>query len=169
MQSRAHLEAVHSSQRAIGFLVRNNLFVQKEIAMKILTCATLACNFLFVQAMPCAADEVVRTAQVAAIATLEDLVDTPQRLSGRIINRGNQRIEQVRLLVSYGWLWNDDRRTDDTSPGWTEVHTLPMSIEAGQSAMFSVDHEREPPARDDGKLMMTAKVIGVTQWAFVRP
>ena len=137
--------------------------------MKILTCATLACNLLFGLTIPCLADEVVPAVQVAAIATLENIVDTPQRLSGQISNRGSQRIEQVRLLVSYGWLWNDDRRTDDSSPGWTEVHTLPMSIEAGQSASFSIDHERARPARDDGKLMLTVKVIGVTQWAFVTP
>lgn len=130
---------------------------------------TLACTVLLGPSLPCVAAEVVPTAEVAAIATLADIVDTPQRLSGQITNRGSQRIENVRLLVSYGWLWNDDRRSNDASPGWTELHTLPMAIEAGQSVPFAVEHERARPARDDGQLMLTVKVIALTQWAFVAP
>ena len=46
---------------------------------------------------------------------------------------------------------------------------LPMAIEAGQSVPFAVEHERARPARDDGQLMLTVKVIALTQWAFVAP
>lgn len=137
--------------------------------MKTLITASLACTLLLGPTLPCVAADVVPVAEVAAIATIASLVDTPQRLSGQISNRGQQRIENVQLLVSYGWLWNDDRRSNDTSPGWTEIHTLPMAIEAGQSVSFEVEHERARPLRDDGQLLLTVKVIGLTQWAFVEP
>ena len=137
--------------------------------MKTLITATLVCAVLLGPTPPCVAAEVVPTVEVAAIAALADVVDTPQRLSGQISNRGTQRIDNVRLLVSYGWLWNDDRRSNDTSPGWTEVHTLPGAIEPGQSVSFEVEHERPRPLRDDGQLLLTVKVIGLTQWAFVAP
>lgn len=127
---------------------------------------TLLLNLLLVTALPCMADDVVPATQIAAIATLDDIVDTPERLSGTLSNHGDKRIENVRLLVSYGWLWNDDRRTDEASPGWSEVHTLPMSVEPGQSVPFSVAHERPRPARDDGQLLTTVKVLGLTEWQF---
>jgi hypothetical protein len=46
---------------------------------------------------------------------------------------------------------------------------LPVAIEPGQSVSFAVEHARARPLRDDGQLMLTVKVIGLTQWAFVAP
>jgi hypothetical protein len=116
------------------------------------------------QISPSLAADVVQPTQLAATATLEDVVDSPTQLTGRISNHGASRIDKVQLLVSYGWLWNDDRRTDDTSPGWSEFHTLPITVEPGASAEFSVNHERSRPARDDGQLILSTKIVGYTEW-----
>lgn len=134
--------------------------------MKALTGAVVLLSVLVVQAAPCGADEVVPAARVADVATITAMVDSAERMTGQITNHGSKRIENLRLLVSYGWLWNDDRRTDEVSPGWTELHTLPMAIEAGQSVPFSITHERPRPTRDDGQLLTTVKVLGFTEWAF---
>lgn len=143
----------------------------RKSPMKPLVTTLLAFNLLAVPALNCVADEVVAAEvvpadQLANVIVIDAIVDSSDRLSGRITNHGAQRVENVQLLVSYAWLWNDDRRTDDESPGWTEVHTLPLAIEPGQSAPFSVEHQRARPARDDGQLLSTVKVIGLTQWAF---
>lgn len=134
--------------------------------MKALTSTAVVLTLLLAPLLPCAADDVVPATQLASIAILDDIVDTPESLSGMISNHGDKRIENVRLLVSYGWLWNDDRRSDDASPGWTEIHTLPLAVEAGQRVPFTLHHERPRPARDDGQLTTTVKVIGLTQWHF---
>jgi len=134
--------------------------------MKMLITAIVALNLLMVPTASTFANDVVPADRLAAIATVAELVDSAERLSGRITNHGSKRIENVQLLVTYAWLWNDDRRTDDDSPGWTERHQLPLSIEPGQSAPFTVEHQRARPARDDGQLLSTVKVIGLTQWEF---
>ena len=134
--------------------------------MKALATTVVLLNLLVAQAAPCLADEIVPSSRIADIATVDDVRDSAERMSGRITNHGTKRIENLRLLVSYGWLWNDDRRSDETSPGWTELHTLSIAVEAGQSVPFSVTHERARPTRDDGQLLTTVKVLGFTEWQF---
>ena len=58
----------------------NDPVVQKELCMNTFISVTLACTVLLGPSLPCVAAEVVPTAEVAAIATLADIVDTPQRL-----------------------------------------------------------------------------------------
>jgi hypothetical protein len=137
--------------------------------MKALTTTAIVLNLLLVQMAPCVADDVVPGSHISSIATLDDIVDSPQRMSARITNHGSKRIENVRLLVSYGWLWNDDRRTDKAPAGWTELHTVPVSIEAGRSAPFAVEHQQWRPTPDDGQFLMTVKVVGLTEWEFRTP
>ncbi len=134
--------------------------------MKALVTTVVLLNLFVAHAAPCLADDVVPAARIADLATIADVVDSAESMSGQITNHGNKRIENVRVLVTYGWLWNDDRRTDDASPGWTELHTLPMSVEPGQTVPFSFAHERARPLRNDGQLTTTVKVIGLTEWAF---
>lgn len=134
--------------------------------MKALATSVVLLSIFVAEAAPSRADEVVSSSRISDLATITDVMDSSERMSGRITNRGNKRMENVRLLVSYGWLWDDDRRTDDASPGWTEVHTLPMSIEGGQSVPFSIPHERPRPVRNDGQLTTTVKVLGFTEWEF---
>ena len=134
--------------------------------MKALASTAVLLSVLVAQAAPGRADEVVPAARISDVATITEVMDSSDRMSGRITNHGNKRIDNVRLLVTYGWLWNDDRRTDDPSPGWTELHTLPIAIEAGQSVPFSITHERPWPIRNDGQLLTTVKVLGFTEWQF---
>ena len=134
--------------------------------MKALATTVVLLSVFVAQAAPCRAGEVVPASRISDLATITDVMDSSERMSGLITNHGYKRMDNVRLLVSYGWLWNDDRRTDDASPGWTELHTLPMAIEAGQSMPFSITHQRPRPIRNDGKLTTTVKVLGFTEWEF---
>ncbi len=132
--------------------------------MKIMTITIVLLSVCAVQVSPCRAADVVQGSQLSATTTVEDVVDSAERMSGRISNHGQQRIDNVQLLVSYAWLWNDDRRSDDASPGWAEFHTLPIALAAGETASFSFAHEHSRPARDDGQLLTTVKVVGLTEW-----
>ena len=132
--------------------------------MKILTTSVVFLSLSLAQASLCQANDVVPATQLAVTTTADDIVDSAERMTGRISNHGQYRIDNVRVMVSYTWLWNDDRRTDDASPGWTEMHTLPVAVEPGQSVPFSFEHERGRPARDDGQLITTVKIVGFTEW-----
>jgi hypothetical protein len=132
--------------------------------MKILTTSLVCLNLCLAQVTLCQAADVVPATQLTVTTTVDDIVDSAERMTGRISNRGQYRVDNVRVLISYAWLWNDDRRTDDPSPGWTEFHTLPVSVEPGQSASFSFEHERGRPARDDGQLVTTVRIVGFTEW-----
>lgn len=109
---------------------------------------------------------VVPADEVDAIITLEDMADTETGMTGTVTNHGDVPVTEIKVLVSYGWLWKDDRRTDEASPGWTETHTLPLRLEAGQSEPFAIAHERARPQRDDGELILSYKVLGFTRWLF---
>ncbi|MCC6706445.1 MAG: hypothetical protein IT492_02695 [Gammaproteobacteria bacterium] len=109
---------------------------------------------------------VVPADEVDAVITLEDVADTETGMTGTVTNHGDVPVTEIKVLVSYGWLWKDDRRTDEASPGWTETHTLPLRLEAGQSQPFALAHEQARPQRDDGELTMSYKVLGFTRWVF---
>ena len=129
----------------------------------VLLAAALALAFASLAA---SAANIVPADELDAVVTLDDLADTETGMTGTVTNHGDVPVTDVQVLVSYGWLWKDDRRSNDASPGWTETHTLPMRLAPGESQPFAFAHERPRPARDDGELTMKVRVIGLTRWLF---
>lgn len=136
--------------------------------MKLCIRSMLLAGLLALACATASAVNVVPDAEVDAIVTLEDIADTETGMTGTVTNHGDVPVTEVQVQVSYAWLWKNDRRPQGPSPGWTEMHTLPMRLEPGESQPFAVAHEQPRPARDDGELTMSVKVVGLTRWTFQR-
>lgn len=126
----------------------------------LLTCVTLT------PAMGLA-DEVVGPARLLSSAAVEDIVYTNDSVAGRIINRSDKRLENVRILVTYPWLWADDRRTDDTSPGWSEYHIVAGPVPANGALSFSFPHTSLHSERNDGNFLPSVQMVGFTEVAWL--
>ena len=110
------------------------------------------------------ADEVVNAPRLHSSATVENVVYAADHVSGQVVNHGNKRLENVQILVTYAWLWSDDRRTDEDSPGWSEFHTLTGAIPANGTASFSFPHPSLPAQRDDGHFLSSVRMVGFTEF-----
>ena len=144
---------------------RRAAFRPKDIAMNTpIPAIMIAAVWLTLNAASAPADEVVSAARLQSQATVEDILYAPDHVSGQIINHGNKRLDNVQILVTYAWLWSDDRRTDEDAPGWSEFHTLAGAIAPNGSVAFSFPHQPLQAQRDDGHFLSSVRIVGFTEF-----
>jgi hypothetical protein len=113
---------------------------------------------------PVSAAEIVNETTLQSIATIEDVVVNDGVVSGRVVNRGKHRLEDVQLVVNYDWLWQQEFQPGTNSPSWVEFHTLPETLSPGASAPFTIMPTRPLPIRNDGETVISARVMGFTEY-----
>lgn len=81
-------------------------------------------------------------------------------VSGTLINRGNDEVRDIRLLVDIAFLWNDETKPGDANPGRAVVFTVAGPLPA--QGRLNFDLHPEPPLEDrtDGRYQPKARVIG---------
>lgn len=120
--------------------------------------------YLTLGATIASAAEVVGADRLHAAATVEDIAYTQDGVSGQIVNRSNKRLENVQLLVTYAWLWADDRRTGEYGPGFSEYHTLADAIPPNAAVSFSFPHKSLHGERTDGGFLPSVRMVGFTEF-----
>jgi hypothetical protein len=82
------------------------------------------------------------------------------RVSGTVINRGNDEVRDIRLLIDIAFLWNDETKPGEANPGRAFVFTVagPLPRQGG----LSFDLRPEPPLeeRSDGRYQPKVRVTG---------
>ena len=84
-------------------------------------------------------------------------------VSGTVVNRSSRALSEVRLQISYVWMWNDEYHPGSDAPGRTEYYTLSAQIPPGGSAPFTYRPSAPLPARTDGRFIPSVSVVGVTE------
>lgn len=84
-------------------------------------------------------------------------------LSGTVVNRSARPLREVRLQITYAWMWNDDYHPGSDAPGRTEYYTLSAEIPSGGSAPFRYRPGTPLPSRKDGHFIPSVSVVGVTE------
>jgi hypothetical protein len=110
------------------------------------------------------ADEVVGTARLLSAATVENIAYTDNSVSGQVVNRSNKRLENVQLLVTYAWLWADDRRTGESGPGFSAYHALDDAIAPNAAVSFTYPHKSVQAERSDGEFLPSVRIVGFTEF-----
>jgi hypothetical protein len=79
-------------------------------------------------------------------------------IAGTLVNRGDNTIEDVDLLVSHTWSWNDEYHPGEDNPGRASHLRVAGAIPARGSLPFS--YAPDPPLieRPDGSFKTTAGV-----------
>lgn len=84
-------------------------------------------------------------------------------VSGVIANDSPHAVRDVKLEITYGWLWKNERHPGTDNPGRTDLYTLTGEIPAGGSMPFTYRPSSPLPTRSDGTFNASASVIGFTE------
>jgi hypothetical protein len=84
-------------------------------------------------------------------------------VTGVLTNTAPRAVEQVRLLIRYVWLWNDERNPGADSPGRAAYSTVEDRIAPGGRTVFTYRPAVPLPARADGRFTAAVEVVGLTE------
>ena len=107
------------------------------------------------------AQTVLNAAEAARTVAIESLHASPSSVSGVVANRSPHTVRDVEILVQYHWLWENEFKPGQDSPGQTALVRVPEELKPGQSARF---HHTLTPAtgREDGRFAPEVTVAAFT-------
>jgi hypothetical protein len=113
---------------------------------------------------PAAAQELITNRQLAQSLDLRNVVTEPNgTISGTIVNRTGLVVRDVKLMIDYAWVWNNDFRPGDDSPGRTVYITAPAEIPPHGQGSFTYQPSPPLPSRTDGHFVPSVHIVGFTQ------
>lgn len=80
-------------------------------------------------------------------------------VGGTVTNRSPHPVAEVVLMVNHQWLWRNEFRPGDDSPGRTEYLRIPEPIPPGGSVTFTHKPLVPLPTRDDGRFETSLEVV----------
>jgi hypothetical protein len=107
------------------------------------------------------AQTVLNSAEAARTVTIESLHTSASAVSGVVANRSPHIVRDVEILVQYHWLWENEFKPGQDSPGLTALVRIQDELKPGQSARF---HHTLTPAtgREDGRFAPEVTVAAFT-------
>jgi hypothetical protein len=80
-----------------------------------------------------------------------------------IVNRTDLTVRQVKLMINYSWVWSNDFRPGEDSPGRTVYLTAPAEIPPHGQGSFT--YQPSPPlsSRSDGHFVPSVHIVGYTR------
>ncbi len=84
-------------------------------------------------------------------------------LDGTLVNRSDALVRNIRLLIRYDWVWEDERNPGPESPGRSFYHTVDSDIPAFGTISFHYEPTPSLPDRSDGRFVASVEVARFTQ------
>jgi uncharacterized protein (DUF58 family) len=115
-------------------------------------------------AQPAAAQDLVTNWQLARSVDLRNVAAGPDGdISGTIVNRTNHEVRNVRLMIDYAWMWQNDFKPGEENPGRTVYVTAPAVIPPHGEGSFT--YRPSPPLESSaaGHFIPTVHIVGFTQ------
>jgi hypothetical protein len=125
----------------------------------------LACAVLIFNSVAIQAEEVVSSEQIESRVALQNIHVDGQALRGQVVNKTDHRLEDVRLLIAYNWLWRNERNPGAQSPAWATTTVLAEPLNPNEVHDFTYEPERAVIAGADGEFHPAVKVIGFTEYS----
>lgn len=110
-----------------------------------------------------ATDTLIADEQPSRVVTVRDVTTRTGVVSGVLVNRSQKRLRDVRLIFHHEWLWKNEKKPGDESPGRVDYYTVKSELPPGGDVEFT--YRPEPPLeqRDDGRFETTVEVVGWTE------
>lgn len=89
-------------------------------------------------------------------------------IEGELLNTTDKRVSDIEVLVRYSWVWARDSSQERESLSWANTFTFPVDLKPGDSSPLSIPPLQELADRDDGKYLISAKVMGYTRYRWVQ-
>jgi hypothetical protein len=110
-----------------------------------------------------AADTLIADEQPSHDVTVRDVTTRHGAVSGVLVNHSRKVLRDVRLLVHHTWLWKNEQKPGDDSPGRVDYYTVRSGLPPGESVEFTYHPEPPLPDRQDGHFETTVDVVGWTE------
>lgn len=95
---------------------------------------------------------------------VHDITTTPQGIvSGALVNNSHKELRDVRLLIHHTWLWKNEMKPGDDSPGRVDYYTVRSQLPPNGQLDFKYRPEPALPDRDDGHFETSVEVVGWTE------
>ena len=89
-----------------------------------------------------------------------DLQANASEISGRVVNNSPHIIREIEVLIQYHWLWANEYKPGNESPGRVASVRLHEDILPGQSASFKYVPAPPLPNRQDGRFDPEVVIAG---------
>jgi hypothetical protein len=111
-----------------------------------------------------AGQDLISTRQLARSVDLSNVGAEPDgTISGTILNRTGLTVRDVKLMIDYTWVWKNDLKPGEDSPGRTVYITAPAEIPPHGQGSFTYEPSPPLPSRTDGHYVPMVHVVGFTQ------
>jgi hypothetical protein len=90
-------------------------------------------------------------------------------VTGWVVNRTDNEITDVRLLVQQNWRWTKEMQPGEDNPGSGTMVRVPQPVPAGGRVKFRYDMPVPLPQRSDGSFETDVKVMSFTERWFEAP
>jgi hypothetical protein len=111
-----------------------------------------------------ASQDLITNRQLAQNLAVQNVVAQPNgSISGTIVNRAGLTVRDVKLMINYAWVWNNDFRPGEDSPGRTVYITAPAPIPPHGQGSFTYQPPAPLSSETDGHFVPTVHVVGFTQ------
>jgi hypothetical protein len=112
-----------------------------------------------------AAEMVISEARVSPSGELgryvavRDVRAVGDTVTGRVVNVSDKPVQNVKLLVSYNWLWDSEFHPGTDDPSQASYETIPGELAPGEEKTFSVS--APSTFRSDGRFEARVKVASM--------
>lgn len=110
-----------------------------------------------------AAERTLASEELSRMLVVEGIEDQGGRVSGRLVNKSENLIRNVKLVIQYSWRWKNERRPGTDNFSFAVDYVLPEAINPGQSAAFTYQPPSPPPSRLDGYFQVEVTIASFTR------
>ena len=109
------------------------------------------------------AGEVISPENAARKVEIRNVQVQGNVISGEVINRSRNPVRNLELLVQHHWLWNNEFKPGDVSPGKSVYVVLDKELRPGESAPFTASIDAPSLSRPDGYFVTEVSLAGFTE------
>ena len=101
--------------------------------------------------------------QPSKIVAVRDVTTRDGVVHGVLVNRSNKTLRDVRLLIRHTWLWKNEKKPGEDSPGRVDYYTVRSELPPGGTVELTYRPQPPLPDRDDGRFETSVEVVGWTE------
>jgi hypothetical protein len=110
------------------------------------------------------ASQILRTREDAArVIALEKLSVADGVVTGEVSNQSPRLLRDVKILIRYTWLWDDEHHPGKTDPGMSIYHMLSKEIAPGGRLPFTFSPTPPLPKVSGGRFETTVSIAGYSE------
>ena len=121
--------------------------------------AALVAATLGVTRVATAAEMLVHPEEISRTLIVQNLSVQGERVAGVVANLSSRRVRDVRLQVTYWWLWADEKRQGTNDPSFVTTELISDEIPPQGQLTFGYMYPAARVRQIDGDFIVDVKVI----------